>query len=179
MNRKMNLHIIAVAVVMGMFFMMTGVGQADTVSEGHRTVNGVVTTVKGDLVTVKAPGGNQPLSQKNARQHGHAEWQVGDEVTILLDINNVPIEAHPKGDEGHHHFHTGKLVYMGKTKKEIKLETIDGEKVFPINRLEIKTKPIEEGEIVTVEVNEGGTVIDLRRGSHGEKSINAMPKTPQ
>ena len=52
--------------------------------------------------------------------------------------------------------------------KKIKLETIDGEKVFPLPRLEIKTKPIKEGEVITVEVNESGTVIDLHRGSHGE-----------
>lgn len=52
---------------------------------------------------------------------------------------------------------------MGKMNKEIKLETSEGEKVFPLGRLEIKTKPIEEGAMVTVEVNEGGTVIDLHR----------------
>lgn len=60
-------------------------------------------------------------------------------------------------------------MYVGKMKKEIKLETIDGEKVFPLKLIEIKTKDIKEGEVVTVEVNEGGTVIDLPRGSHGEK----------
>ena len=100
-------------------------------------------------------------------------------MTLVMDENNNIIEAHHKGEEGHHHFYTGKLVYMGKMKKEIKLETIDGEKVFPLGRLEIKTKNIEEGAVVTVEVNEGGTVIDLHRGAHGEKSINAMPKAPQ
>jgi hypothetical protein len=47
-------------------------------------------------------------------------------------------------------------------KKEVEILTSDGEKVFPIERLEIKTKPIEEGTMVIVEVNEGGTVIDLR-----------------
>ena len=66
---------------------------------------------------------------------------------------------------------------MKKMNKEIKLETSEGEKVFPLGRLEIKTKPIEEGAMVTVEVNEGGTVIDLHRASHDEKSINAKGKT--
>ncbi len=169
MNRTNHLNIMVLSVVMGMVFIMGGVGQADTLSEGHRKVSGVVTAVKGDLVTVKTPTGNLPLNQKNARQHGHAEWKVGDEVTLIVNINNDVIEAHHKGEEGHHHFYTGKLVYVGKMKKEIKLETIDGEKVFPLGLLEIKTKPIEEGEVVTVEVNEGGTVIDLRRGAHGEQ----------
>lgn len=169
MNRKIHLPIVALSIFMGMFFILAGTGQADTLSEGHRKVDGVVTAIKGDIVTVKTPTGNLTLSQKNAKQHGHAEYKDGDEVILMLDENNTVIEAHHKGEEGHHHFYTGKLIYMGKTKKEIKLETIDGEKVFPLGRLEIKAKPLEEGEIVTVEVNEGGIVIDLHRGTHGEK----------
>jgi len=167
MNRPINIHTILFTALVSMFF-FTGIGQAGSLSEGHRKVTGVVTTVKGDLVTVKTKAGDQMLNQKSARRHGHAEYKVGDEVTLVVDENNAVIEAHHKGEEGHHHFYTGKLVYMGKMKKEIKLETIDGEKVFPLGRLEIKTRPIEEGEIVTVEVNEGGTVIDLHRGTHGQ-----------
>lgn len=177
MNRSSFVHLGILTAVMSLFFIMSGIGQADTLSEGHRKVNGVVTAVQGDIVTVETPTGNLTLSQKNAKQHGHAPYKVDDEVIMIVDENNTIIEAHHKGEEGHHHFYTGKLVYMGKMKKEIKLETIDGEKVFPLGRLEIKTKNIEEGEVVTVEVNEGGIVIDLHRGSHGEKSINAQGKT--
>ena len=178
MNRKIHLHIVALSIFMGMFFILGGVGQADTVSEGHSKVSGVVTAIKGNFVTVKTDTGTITLNQKAAREHGQTEYKNGDEVTILMDENNSIIETHHKGEEGHHHFYTGKLVYMGKMKKEVKLETIDGEKVFPLARLAIKTKNIKEGEVITVEVNEGGTVIDLHRGSHGEVSINAMPKTP-
>jgi len=167
-NRKIHLHIVALSIFMGMFFILASTGHADTVSEGHGKVNGVVTVIKGDIVTVKTSTGTLFLNQNDARRHGHAEYKEGDEVTIVVNENNDIIEAHHKGEEGHHHYYTGKLVYMGKMKKEIKLETIDGEKVFPLGRIEIKTKPIEEGEVVTVEVNEGGTVIDLHRGSHGE-----------
>ncbi|MCA9500948.1 MAG: hypothetical protein KC588_17270, partial [Nitrospira sp.] len=168
MNRTMNLHGMMLSAVMGMALLMSGIAQADTLSQGHRNVSGVVTAVKGDIVTVKTSTGTLTLTQKGAAEHGHAEYKNGDEVTLMMDENNNIIEAHHKGEEGNHHFYTGKLIYMGKTQKEIKLETIDGEKVFPLSRLEIKTKPIEEGEIVTVEVNEGGIVIDLHRGAHGE-----------
>ena len=163
-----HIHIMALSVFMSMFFILSGFGQADTLSEGHRKVFGEVAHVKGGIVTVKTPTGTLTLSQNDAREHGHAEWKVGDEVTIIVNINNDVIDAHHKGEEGHHHFYTGKLVYVGKMKKEIKLETIDGEKVFSLKLIEIKTKNIKEGEVVTVEVNEGGTVIDLRRGAHGE-----------
>lgn len=179
MNRTINLHVIMLSAVMGMVLLMSGIGHADSkgVSHGHKQVTGVVTTEKGGILTVKTPTGNYTLTENASRRHGHAVPKVGDEVTVVLDENNAVIEAHPKGEEGTHHFYTGKLVYMGKMNKEIKLETSEGEKVFPLGRLEIKTKPIEEGAMVTVEVNEGGTVIDLHRASHDEKSINAKGKT--
>lgn len=179
MNRTMNLHVIVLSAVMGMFLLMSGIGHADSkgVSHGHKQITGVVTAEKGGILTVKTPTGDYSLAENASRRHGHAVPKVGDEVTLVLDENNAVIEAHPKGEEGTHQFYTGKLVYMGKMNKEIKLQTADGEKVFPLGRLEIKTKPIEEGAMVTVEVNEGGTVIDLHRASHDETSINAKGKT--
>lgn len=169
MVRAMKLHVLVLSAVAGMFLMTPVVGSADTagVSTGHKKVTGVVTAEKGGIVTVKTPTGDLTLNEKTARQHGHDVFKVGDEVTIVLDENNAVIEAHPKGEEGSHHFYTGKLVYVGKMKKEIKLVTPEGEKVFPLGRLEVKTKPIEEGAMVTVEVNEGGTVIDLHRVESG------------
>ncbi|MCA9422953.1 MAG: hypothetical protein KC592_18180 [Nitrospira sp.] len=179
MNRTMNFHVIVLSAVMGIFLLMSGIGHADSkgVSHGHKQVTGVVTTEKGGILTVKTPTGDYSLAENASRRHGHAVPKLGDEVTLVLDENNAVIEAHPKGEEGTHHFYTGKLVYMGKMNKEIKLQTSDGEKVFPLARLEIKTKPIEEGAMVTVEVNEGGTVIDLHRASHDEKNIPSKGKT--
>ena len=46
-------------------------------------------------------------------------------------------------------------------KKEIKLWTPEGEKVFPLERIEVKAKPIEEGSRVTIELNESGAVTDI------------------
>ncbi len=86
-------------------------------------------------------------------------------MTIVLNENNLIIAAHHKGQEGQHHYNTGKLFYVGKKKKEIMLQTSEGGKVFPHCRLEVETKNIDEGEVVTVEVNEGGIVINLHRGS--------------
>ena len=76
-------------------------------------------------------------------------------------------EIHPKGSKGTHRFVTGKLVYVGKMKKEIKLQTAQGEQVFPLEKQELKTGPIEEGATVTVELNEAGSVIDLHRADSG------------
>jgi hypothetical protein len=39
----------------------------------------------------------------------------------------------------------------------------EGERVFPLEKIEVKTSGIDEGSLVTVEVNEMGSVIDLHR----------------
>jgi hypothetical protein len=137
--------------------------------KGHQVVTGTVTGEKSGLFTVKTTEGTtHTLNAKASGRHGHDVPKVGDEVTLVLDHNNAVIEMHPKGKEGTHRFVTGKLVYVGKMKKEIKLATPEGEKVFPIDRLEIKTGGIEEGSTVVAEVNESGTVIDLHRAGHAK-----------
>ena len=168
MNRNRHLHIMASFMFIGMWVIFSGTGQADTLSEGHRKVSGVVEEVRGDFVKVRTAKSILDLNQNSATQQGQPAYKVGDEVTIIMDENNSIIEAHLKGKEGHHHFYTGKLIYLNRMEKQIKLETIDGIRKFPLDRLEIKAKRIDEGEVVTIEVNESGTVINLRRGSHGE-----------
>jgi len=131
---------------------------------GHKKFSGVITQKAGALA-VKAPDGSTyQHNPKVSQRHGHEPFKEGDEVTVLLNENNAIIDIHAKGHEGAHRFVTGKLVYVGKMKKEIKLGTSDGEKVFPMERLEIKTGAIEEGAEVTVELNEAGAAIDLHRG---------------
>jgi hypothetical protein len=53
------------------------------------------------------------------------------------------------------------LIYVGRAKKEIKLWTPEGERAFPLERLEVTARPIKEGSTITVELNENGTVVDL------------------
>jgi hypothetical protein len=158
--------------VMGTCLIMPIAAQAESGghSKGHREVTAVVTAEKSGLLTVKLPDGStMTLNSKNAERHGHPTPKVGDEVTLVLNENNAIIEAHPKGHEGPHKFVTGKLVYVGLMKNQIKLITPEGEKVFPLERQEIKTGGIEEGALVTVELNEAGTVIDLHRAKEGDK----------
>lgn len=181
MNRKMKIHFVVLSALLSLFLAMPKVGNADTkgLSKGHRMVTGVVTSDKGGILTIETLTGTVHLNQKNARQHGHAEYSVGDDVTIVMDGNNSILEAHPKGEEGHHHFYTGKLIHMGKMNKQIKLLTPGGEKIFPLGRLEIKTKPIEEGAMVRVEVNEGGIVIDLHRAesdAHADRPPQSLKR---
>jgi hypothetical protein len=129
----------------------------------HKKLTGVVVQRAGGL-GVKTPNGSTYQTNENAsRRHGHEPFKIGDEVSFILDANNIVIDMHLKGEEGEHQFVTGKLVYMGRDKKVVKLQTAEGDKEFPLERLEVKAGSIAEGTMVTVELNEAGTVIDLHR----------------
>ena len=132
--------------------------------EHHRTINGVVIAEKSGLLTVKVPDGTtMSVTTKASETHGHTVPKVGEEVTLIFNENNNVIDMHPKGAEGAHGFVTGKLIYVGKMKPEIKLQTPQGDKTYPLVRQDIKTGGIEEGALVTAELNEAGAVIDLHR----------------
>lgn len=166
-----KLRILMLPVVMGMFFVMPVIGDAgaESISKGHKSVTGVVKAETDDTFTVETDSGNLTINKNTALKHDHKMPGIGDELTLIVDENNAVIEVHPKGELGTHRFVTGKLVEVGKMKKEIKLLTDTGEQVFPIGRLEMKTKPIEEGAMVTVEVNESGMAIDLHRAKSDHK----------
>lgn len=168
MRRRLSLNIALPMFIATLVVMPVAVkAESGGPSQGHREVTGVVTGEKSGLLTVKLPDGStMTLNPKIAERHGHPTPKVGDEVTLVLNENNAIIDHHPKGDKGPHKFVTGKLAYVGLMKNQIKLITPQGEQVFPLERQEIKTGGIEEGALVTVELNEAGTVIDLHRGEH-------------
>ena len=161
MNIRLNRKFMALLV--GFLITIPYVANSATEGQhaGHRSVPGVVIK-KGNTLAIKAPDGSTFQWNENAsRRHGHEPFKEGDEVTVMVDENNTVIDMHSKGEEGNHKFVTGKLVHMGKMHKEVKLQTPEGEKVFPLVKQETKTKPIAEGTQVTVELNEAGAVIDL------------------
>ncbi|HBP90529.1 MAG TPA: hypothetical protein PKK23_02330 [Nitrospirales bacterium] len=168
MTRTIHLPIMTVSIFTAMVFLMAGIGHAATLSEGHSKVEERVTADQGGVLAVKTSTGTRQLNANDPRR-----------MTIVLDENDAVMEAHLRGQDGRHHFYTGKLLYTGKRQEGVKMETTAGVRVFPLGRLQLKTKGIKEGTIVTVEVNEAGTVIDLHRGSHGVTSIYALLKTPE
>ena len=131
--------------------------QPRTKTGDHITVHGVVDRLQGPMVAVKAPGGDYWLNAKTLPK----DIKPGDEITLWVNEENIVVDHHQKGHEKAHRLVTGNLIYVGKMKKEIKLWTPEGEKVFPLERIEVKTNPIEEGSRVTIELNEHGTVTDI------------------
>ena len=124
-------------------------------------VNGTVTKIQSGVIYVKTPTGQYTISAKTAP----SDAAVGDEVSLWVNEENMVIDHHgkDKNKKGNHRLIFGKLIYAGKTKNQIKLQTPEGEKVFPLERMEVKTKPIAEGSQIVVELNEDGTVVDLRK----------------
>ncbi|UVT20023.1 MAG: hypothetical protein H8K03_19960 [Nitrospira sp.] len=98
----------------------------------HRKLTGIVVTKAGGLTVKTANGTTYQTNENASRRHGHETFKAGDEVSFILDGNNLVIDTHLKGEEGEHQFVTGKLVYMGRDKKIVKLQTSEGDKEFPL-----------------------------------------------
>jgi hypothetical protein len=141
---------------------------ADEKGKGaHRHYKGEVVEKAGALAIKDESGSTYSLSEKEANRQ-HRQFKVGDKVEFTVNENNALIDVHLVGEKGKHKHVTGKLVHVGLMKKEIKLQTADGEKTFPLLLQETKTKALAEGTEVTVELNEAGTVIDLHEAKHKE-----------
>ncbi|HLZ32708.1 MAG TPA: hypothetical protein VKP13_01735 [Nitrospira sp.] len=167
----LSVRYIALSTLIGTLLIGPTVASAATETEdlppGHSKFTSVVTKKAGALVVTTPNGATHQLNENMARRHGQKPFKAGDEVVVVLDENNYIVDMHLKGKEGTHLQVTGKLIHVGRMKKQIKLQTPDGEKVFPLAEEGQKTKGMEEGELVTVELNEAGTVIDIHRADIG------------
>ncbi|MBD0316684.1 MAG: hypothetical protein ICV75_08325 [Nitrospiraceae bacterium] len=141
------------------FIVPVGAAEQTTQSK-HQHLQGVVVE-KGGALAVKVPNGTTyQLNENRSLRHGHAPPKAGDEVTVVIDENNLVLEVHPKGTEGTHRFVTGEVVSIGRLQREITLKTEKGEQHFPMEKQEM-TASIKDGALVTAELNEAGSVIDL------------------
>lgn len=158
---------LALPMVIAWLFAVTivvnGFAGAEDLPPGHTKITGVVIEKAGALVVTTPGGATHQLNANIARRHGQEPFKAGDEVLAVLDENNYIVDMHLKGKEGKHQLVTGKLIHVGLTKNQIKLQTADGEKIFPLTEQAQKTKNIPDGAPVTVELNEAGAVIDLHR----------------
>jgi hypothetical protein len=159
--------LLLIAAVVGLPAAPAATGSDDHVARGHREISGTVTVKAGALVVQTPEGATHQLNANLSRRHGHEPFKAGDEVMAVLDENNYIIDMHHKGEAGSHQLVTGRLVHVGKTRKEIKLQTAEGEKIFPMAEIGLKTKDLPNGARVTVELNEAGVVIDLHEADVG------------
>lgn len=122
-------------------------------------LEGVVADIKSGLVFVQTPGGRYSVTAKTAPH----DVKVGDKLTLWVSSDNVVVDHHAKGKEGVHRLITGKLIYASGDMKEIKLMTVEGERTFSVQHGETKLSGMKEGTPITIELNEAGNVIAVRK----------------
>jgi TusA-related sulfurtransferase len=122
-------------------------------------LEGVVADIKSGLVLVQTPGGRYTVTTKTAPH----DVKVGDKLTLWVSSDNVAVDHHAKGKEGLHRLITGKLTYASGDLKEIKLMTPEGERTFAVQHGESKLAGMKEGAQITIELNEAGNVIEIRK----------------
>lgn len=122
-------------------------------------LEGVVTDIKSGLVFLQTSGGRYSLTTKTASH----DVKVGDKLTLWVSSDNVVVDHHAKGKEGVHRLITGKLTYASEDMKEIQLMTPEGERTFSVQHGETKLSGMKEGTPITIELNEAGHVIEIRK----------------
>ncbi|HXF92786.1 MAG TPA: hypothetical protein VNK46_08510 [Nitrospiraceae bacterium] len=139
----------------------------------HMHVSGVVSKVESGVTTVKTPWGTMRIASSRTPEG----LEVGEEVEMTVNENNAVIDVHRKGDKRHaHRFVTGDLKYTSPDHKAIKLWTPEGEKTFDVQAGRSKLSAFQEGEPVTIELNEAGKVIDIHRFTV-EMEFDVHPRT--
>ena len=165
-NTRTGFEFLVTAIISGAIMLGSAdICLAEKAQSAHKSFKGEVVEKAGALAIRSEEGATYQLSENEARRQGR-QFKAGDKVEVTVNENNAIVDVHLEGEKGKHNFVTGKLVYVGKMKKEIKLQTAEGEKSFPLLLQETKTGGLAEGTEVTVELNEAGTVIDLHKGKH-------------
>ncbi|QPD05100.1 MAG: hypothetical protein Nkreftii_002874 [Candidatus Nitrospira kreftii] len=122
-------------------------------------LEGVVASIKSGQVFVQTSGGRYSVTAKSAPH----DVKVGDKLTVWVSSNNVVVDHHAKGTEGVHRLITGKLTSASGDMKEITLITPEGERTFAVQHGESKLSGMKEGMPITIELNEAGHVIEIRK----------------
>ena len=94
--RHLGIHLICALFMLG----VTGQAGANeqTTQSRHQHLQGVVVE-KGGTLAVKVPNGTTyQLNENRAQRHGHELPKAGDQVTVVVDENNLAIAI---GRNGH------------------------------------------------------------------------------
>jgi len=133
---------------------------ADAYAE-HVQLNGMVAKIQSDVVFAKTPWGMRIIGTK--KQLG--DVGVGDRVTILVNGDNSVVDVRKDGAPAPKlTVLNGHLLASTPVKNEIRLWTSEGKKVLPVSTSAIaRCNAIPVGSPITVELNERGQVIDVRK----------------
>jgi hypothetical protein len=137
-------------------------------SSFHRSIDGAVFRVAGDMVFFKTEEGTlRKFGLKEVNREGIPSPQPGDEVTLTLDRWNDIIDITEAGDKGGFGGHevTGTVFSYNGPEKEITLKTEEGEaRDFELkDAVTTKLNGIEKGREVTLALDGENRVMDAYR----------------
>jgi hypothetical protein len=122
-------------------------------------LEGVVADIRSGLVLVQTSVGRYSVMTKTAPY----DVTVGDKLTLWVSSDTVAVDHHAKGKEGVHRFITGKLTSVSGDLQKITLMTPEGERTFAVQHGDSKLSGMKEGAPITIELNEAGNVIEIRK----------------
>lgn len=166
MNRSQSMLVFACAMILGVGTSAGAADQPGKVVGKHKEVHATVEKVEGGVVHLKEPGQSQPrtLSPTQLDRMKLKDLKAGDDVSLIVDENNVIIDAHKAGVAGHgHQTLTGAFVSADSSGKTITVKTPAGLlKTLTVDSAATSKVPgLKKGGMVTVELDEAGTVIDV------------------
>ena len=142
---------------------------ADVVTSGHKELRAVVEKIDSGMIFMKVPDLSQPrtLSVTKLERLGIQDLKAGDEVSLVIDENNLIIDAHKAGTPGRgHRMLQGIFQEAESAGKTLKLSTADGVKTFEVDPAAVsKVAGLQKGAQMQIELDEANTVIDI----HAEK----------
>lgn len=125
-------------------------------------MTGVVTKMQSGIVTVKTPTTDLHLNQKR----GLGDVKVGDEVTVWVNESNVVMSVQKQGASAPvHRLVAGTVVSVSDNAGEVTVQTPEGEKTYAVASNRSKLAMLKSGTGVTIELDEAGKVVDLRKTS--------------
>ncbi len=130
-------------------------------SHTHVRLSGTVSKLKSAYVFLKTPLGVVTVSSKT----GVRKAKVGQDMTVWVHDDNVAIDLYQADTTiPLHRFLTGRLVYATPEKTAVTLWTPEGDKTFPTDhRGKGSLSSLKEGSPITVELDQQGAVVDIRR----------------
>ncbi len=129
-------------------------------SDLHMKLTGTVAKLKSGFVFLKTPIGVVTISSKT----GVRNAKVGHALTLWAHDTSVVIDLQQNGTAAPStRFLTGRLTYASPDRKAVTLWAPEGEQTFPAERGKAVLATIKEGTPITVEINDRGMVIDIRK----------------
>jgi len=131
----------------------------------HSEVRAVVEKIESGVIFLKVPDQLQPrtLSLTKMERLGQEDLKPGDDVSLVIDENNVIIDAHKVSTPGHgHRVLKGRLEEAEASGKKIVLSTAGGRKALEVDPAAVsKVAGLKKGAQLKVEVDEANMVIDV------------------